>query len=179
MIEYEPENLSKLLMELEPKRRIQALKGASRKASNRVRKKAVENLRSSKLRSNKDLEKGIRREIYRRKPGFRVTIGSKEKKQRTKKGQAKETWTSFSHHTNRKGLKKPVLIWTEEGTKVRKTRTQSKFFVRKKKGHLTGRMPAYQFMKKTKNDVKDQVTDFYRKSLEESITQAVKKYGNK
>ncbi len=177
MIRYSPENLSKLFKELDPKKKIQALKGASRKAATKVRKKAVENLRSSGLAINKELEKGVRKSIYKKKPGFLVTIGSKEKKKRTKKGPAKSTWTNFSYHTNSKGLKKPILIWAEEGTQVRKTRTQSSWFVRKKKGHLTGRMRAYRFMKKTKKDVKDKVTDFYRKSLEESIIQTVKKYG--
>lgn len=169
MIEYNPENLSKLLFELEPKKRIQAVKGAFRKAANKVRKQAVANLRQSGINANRDLEKGIRRIVYKKKPGFRVTVGTKKA---NKQGNGEQGF-----HINRKGLKKPILIWAEEGTKERKTRSRSKFFVRKRKGHLTGRMKKYGFMEKTQRDMKDKVTEDLRLAMEESIIKTVKKYG--
>ena len=50
-------------------------------------------------------------------------------------------------HTNRQGLKKPVLIWVEEGTKERKTKSNGgKRAARRRSAHSTGRMRRYGFM---------------------------------
>ena len=112
-IDYNDENLQRLFAELEPKRRLQAIKGGFRKEANQVRKTAINNLRSS-IQSNKDLEKGVRAILFKRKAGFRVTVGTK-RAGKNGKGEA-------GFHTNRQGLKKPILIWAEEGTEERKTK---------------------------------------------------------
>lgn len=75
-IDYDDKNLQRLFAELEPKRRLQAIKGGFRKEANQVRKTAINNLRSS-IQSNKDLEKGVRAILFKRKAGFRVTVGTK------------------------------------------------------------------------------------------------------
>ena len=75
-IRYDDSNLQRLFSELAPKRRKQALKGAFRKAAKKVRSVAVQNLRSS-MNSDRDLERGIRALIWKRKAGFRVTVGTK------------------------------------------------------------------------------------------------------
>ena len=64
-IEYDDKNLQRLFAELEPKRRMQALKGGFRREANKVRKTAINNLRSS-ISSNKDLEKGVRAIVFKR-----------------------------------------------------------------------------------------------------------------
>ena len=46
-IDYNDENLQRLFAELEPKRRLQAIKGGFRREANQVRKTAINNLRSS------------------------------------------------------------------------------------------------------------------------------------
>ena len=46
-IEYDDKNLQRLFAELEPKRRMQALKGGFRREAYKVRKTAINNLRSS------------------------------------------------------------------------------------------------------------------------------------
>lgn len=76
-IEYDDKNLQRLFAELEPKRRMQALKGGFRREANKVRKTAINNLRSS-ISSNKDLEKGVRAIVFKRAAGFRVTVGTKK-----------------------------------------------------------------------------------------------------
>ena len=53
-INYDDRNLQQLFTELTPKRRLQALRCGFRKEANRVRKTAVNNLRSS-IRSDRDL----------------------------------------------------------------------------------------------------------------------------
>ena len=106
-IDYDDRDLQRLFAELEPKRRVQALKGGFRREANQVRKTAINNLRSS-INSSKDLEKGVRAIVFKRKAGFRVTVGTKRANKTTGKGEA-------GFHTNRQGLKKPILIWAEGG----------------------------------------------------------------
>ena len=76
-VAYDDRNLQQLFAELEPKRRLQAIKGGFRREANKVRKTAINNLRNS-VRSNKDLEKGVRAIVFKRKAGFRVTVGTKK-----------------------------------------------------------------------------------------------------
>lgn len=171
-VEYDDGNLQRLFAELEPKRRAQALRGGFRKAANNVRKKAVANLRSSSIRTDKDLEKGIRSSVFKRKAGFKFTIGTK-KAGKNGKGES-------GMHLNRQGLKKPVLIWAEMGTKQRKTKSSGgKRAARYRSAHNTGRMPRYGFMEKTRNQVRDTVTEDVHRQVAENIERIAKKYGCK
>lgn len=172
-IDYNDENLQRLFAELEPKRRLQAIKGGFRKEANQVRKTAINNLRSS-IQSNKDLEKGVRVILFKRKAGFRVTVGTK-RAGKNGKGEA-------GFHTNRQGLKKPILIWAEEGTEERKTKPKQgtrRRAARLRASHRTGRMKRYGFMAQTLNSVRDTVTDNIHKMVTENIEQVAKKYGCK
>ena len=171
-VEYDDGNLQRLFAELEPRRRAQALRGGFRKAANNVRKKAVANLRSSSIRTDKDLEKGIRTAVFKRKAGFRVTIGTK-KAGKNGKGES-------GMHLNRQGLKKPVLIWAEMGTKQRTTKSSGgKRAARYRAAHNTGRMPRYGFMEKTRNQVRDTVTEDMHRQVAENVERIAKKYGCK
>ena len=172
-IDYNDENLQRLFAELEPKRRLQAIKGGFRREANQVRKTAINNLRSS-IQSNKDLEKGVRAIVFKRKAGFRVTVGTK-RAGKNGKGEA-------GFHTNRQGLKKPILIWAEEGTEERKTKPKQgtrRRAARLRASHRTGRMKRYGFMAQTLNSVRDTVTDNIHKMVTENIEQVAKKYGCK
>ncbi len=168
MIEYDDKNLQRLFAELEPKQRLKALKGAFRKEAGRVRKTAVNNLRGS-IRSDRDLEKGVRAIVFKKQAGFRVTIGTRKA---NKNGNGE-----YGFHKNRQGLKKPVLIWAEEGTEQRKTKTQTKVFKRSRKGHPTGRMKRYGFMRKTRDEVTDSVTNNVHNAVIDKVTKTAKKYG--
>ena len=171
--QYDDTQLQKLFTDMDVKHRKKALKGAFRREANQVRRTAVNNLRSS-LRSNRDLEKGIRAIVFKKAAGFRVTIGTKKANRKTGKGEK-------GMHLNRWGLKKPVLIWAEGGTEQRKTKTKTKtrIFVRERKGHNTGRMKRYGFMRKTQTDVRDKVTADLRNEIVESVTKTASKYGCK
>ena len=171
--QYDDTQLQKLFTDMDVKHRKKALKGAFRREANQVRRTAVNNLRSS-LRSNRDLEKGIRAIVFKKAAGFRVTIGTKKDNRKTGKGEK-------GMHLNRWGLKKPVLIWAEGGTEQRKTKTKTKtrIFVRERKGHNTGRMKRYGFMRKTQTDVRDKVTADLRNEIVESVTKTASKYGCK
>lgn len=169
MMTYDDRNLQMLFEELSEKNRKKSLRQAFRKAASYVRKTAVRNLKGSGLRTDRDLTKGIRPIVYKEKLGFRVTIGTK-RANKNGKGEA-------GFHTNRRGLKKPVLIWGEEGTTDRYTKTRA--FYKKKKGHFTGKMESYGFMRKTKDEVKDEVTNQLHDSIVEKITKTARKYGCK
>ena len=172
-IDYNDENLQRLFAELEPKRRLQAIKGGFRKEANQVRKTAINNLRSS-IQSNKDLEKGVRAIVFKRKAGFRVTVGTK-RAGKNGKGEA-------GFHTNRQGLKKPVLIWAEEGTKERQTKPKKgtrRRAARLRASHRTGRMKRYGFMAQTLTSVRDTVTTNIHEMVAENVQKVAEKYGCK
>ena len=165
-IDYDDRNLQQLFKELTPKRRLQALRGGFRKEANRVRKTAVNNLRSS-IRSDKDLEKGVRSLVFKRKAGFRITVGTKHA---NKKGKGEAGF-----HTTRQGLKKPILIWAEDGTKARKTKGRSG----KHSARNTGRMKRYGFMAQTLKAVRGSVTENIHEMVAENVQKVAKKYGCK
>ncbi len=170
-VDYDDTRLQQLFAELEPKRRLQAIKGGFRKETNRVRKTAINNLRSS-IKSNKDLEKGVRAIVFKRKAGFRVTVGTKRANKQGK-GEA-------GFHTNRQGLKKPVLIWAEDGTKERRTKGNGgKRAARLRSAHRTGKMKRYGFMTQTLNAVRGTVTNNIHQAVTENVQKVAEKYGCK
>jgi len=171
---YDDSDLRRLFAEMEPKQRLKALKGGFRREANQVRKKAVNNLRSSGIRTDRDLESGIRAIVFKRQAGFRVTIGTKKA--------GKNGGKAYGFHTNRRGEQKPVLIWAEGGTDERKTKSNSgrhtrRFVYRLRAGHKTGRMRRYGFMKQTRDEVATNVTDNLRNEIIQSVEKVAKKYG--
>ncbi|MDE6772068.1 MAG: hypothetical protein K2J49_05650 [Muribaculaceae bacterium] len=172
MIEYDIDNLQAFLNELSPKERTKLFKAGFRKAANKVRKVAVRNLRGSGIRSGKELEKGIRRVLYRKKSGFRVTVGS------AGKGNSRAGDVQAAHHTNRRGKKKPILVWAEGGT-ARRFVKGSYHKGKRHRGHSTGKMPAYGYMKKTREEVLPTVEKEIKESIIETIHTKARKYGGK
>lgn len=169
-MQYDDRELQRLFAEMDTKQRLRALKGAFRRAANQVRKTAINNLRGS-IRSDRDLERGVRAVVFKRKAGFRVTIGTKK---------AGKSGKEYGYHTNRRGLKKPVLIWAEAGTKWRKAKGKSKFTANGKwftAGKHRGFMKRYGFMQKTLSDVRDSVTDSLHDEVINSVKKVAKKHG--
>lgn len=172
-VDYDDDNLQRLFAEMEPKRRLQAIKGGFRKEANYVRKVAVGHLRGS-IRSDRDLERGVRARVFKRKTGFSVTIGTR-KAGRNGKGEA-------GFHTNRRGIKVPVLIWAEMGTEERRTKPKKgtrRRASRRRKSHGTGRMRSYGFMAKTRSEVRSRVTDDIHRLVIESVQKTALRYGCK
>lgn len=186
-ISYDCRNLQRLFEELTPKRRAQAIKGALRRAANTIRRVAVNNLRSS-LNSNRDLERGVRAMVWKRQAGFRVTVGPKAASRKTGKGE-RGYYLSRKIRTRmdkkkRTGVKiiepkgKPVLMWAESGTNIRKTKTHG-WFTRSRKGHSTGRMKRYGFMARTKSETEANVTSMLHTEIINNVKRVAKKYGCK
>lgn len=169
-LSYDDANLQRLFAEMDVKQRLKALKGAFRREANQVRKTALNNLRGS-IRTDKDLESGVRAIVFKKTAGFRVTIGTK----RANRAGGKD----YGFHKNRHGLKKPILIWAEEGTAERQTKSRTRIFARSRKGHATGSMKRYGFMRQTASDVRDSVTDHLRNEVINNVQKIADKYGCK
>lgn len=168
--QYDDKNLQRLFAEMDTKKRMKALKGAFRRTANQVRKTAIKNLRGS-IRTDSDLECGVRALVFKRKAaGFRVTIGTKK---------AGKSGKEYGYHLNRQGLKKPVLIWAEAGTRWRRSKKATLYQIGGKwrTGRTRGFMKRYGFMQKTLTEVRDRVTDSLHKEVVNSITKEAKKYG--
>lgn len=191
MMTYDDSRLNAFFAELDPKKRKAALKGGIRRCANKVKRQAVSNLRTAtnprgrKLNASTGLDKGIRALVYKKKAaGFRVTIGTKFNKRNPGKSKGyhrNRAWRKAQAAGKSEGalrsMEKPVLLWAESGTKGRKTKTKTRVFVRKKKGHSTGKMPAYLFMKKTKDQMKDKITEEMRTGIREYMTNLARKHG--
>ncbi len=173
-IEYDDGNLQRLFAEMEPEKRLKAIKGAFRREARKVRETAVRNLHKS-IAGDEQMGRGIRAIVFKRKAGFRVTIGTKKADKNGKSG--------YGYYLSRRLRKKagakpkPVLIWAEAGTKWRRTKTKTRVFTRKRIGHSTGYMKRYGFMQKTLAQVRDSVTDGLHKEVIDSITKTAQKYG--
>lgn len=143
---------------LDLKQQRKALRKAMRKEGNRVKRITIEELLSTPIGrgTNEDISKGIYLRVYPQRygTGFMVSIRPKGKR---------------GIHLNRQGLKKPILMWAEEGTEQRHTgrRTTSFFGINrytgkrsrnyKRDGANRGRMPAYRFLSSSFNRVGDSV----------------------
>lgn len=170
---YNDRNLQRLFAALDPKQRLRALRGAFRREANREKKAAVNNLRAS-INSNPELERGVRSVLYKRKGGFRITVG-------TKKGCKKEYgyYLSEKRRKNKGATPKPVLLFAEDGTALRRTKTQTRIFRRSRISHSTGRMKRHGFIQKTKNQERAAITQNLRNSIITSVKNTAKKYGCK
>lgn len=167
---YDDTNLHRLFAEMDVKQRLQSLKGAFRREANNVRKAAVNNLRSC-VNSNVRLEKGIRAFVLKRSAGFSVTVAPK-------KSAKKQEIDSYA--SRRRGILKSyglVDLWLETGTKERKTKTATKVWTRGHKGHRTGRIRRYGFMRQTASQVRASVTENLRTELINSTKKIASKYG--
>lgn len=176
--EYDDSELQKLFAAMSPEQRLKALKKSFSKEARRVRKVAVENLRLS-INSNKELEKGIRSIVFRKKAGFRITIGTKKANSRGKGERG------FYISRKRKGKKdrwgrdvtgKPVLIFAELGASDRSTKNH---IWPRRKGHSTGSLKGYLFMRKTQNQVKYEVTENVQRAFMQYIMKTSRQHGCK
>lgn len=159
-----------MFAELDPKARRQALKSGLRREANAVLRTARRNIRTSGLRSRKDqkgLERGARCHIYKSVAGFKVTVSGDKK-------------TGRGMHRNRYGDLKPVLMWAEDGTASRRTKSRlSLSRRRRRKAHPTGAMPRYGFMARTRQQTMPGLEKDMKEMLRDSVAKTARKYGSK
>ena len=112
--QYTGKEWNELAKELTPRQMRSALKRSYRAEAKKALGIARRYLGASgmQVQGNKsDWDKGIRSHIYSKGGGFMITVKAHRA---NLKGQGEK-----SMHQNRKGFKKPVLMWAEEGTKPR------------------------------------------------------------
>ena len=156
---YISKEVQHLLSHLTPRQVRNSLKGAFRAVAKTVRASGRSSLSTAaiRVRGNRgDWSRGVRTRIYSRGGGFMLTV-------KGVKGQ--------SMHTNRFGLKKPILMWAEDGTKERRTRGVSR------KAHSTGRMPQYGYISRIESSLYAYVDGALGAQLDRSIGAQAAKAG--
>lgn len=139
--DYTGKEWSELARQLTPRQLRNSVKRAYRREAAKARAIAVQQLRSSGMSAEgdkKDLERSIRQRVYSRGGGFMVTVKAKSSGDKTQ-----------GMHRNRYGKLKPVLVFAEDGTVSRKTKTKTRIFTRIRKGHPTGSMPKFGILDKS------------------------------
>lgn len=156
--QYDDSQLRKLFAEMTPKQRAKALRGAFRREAASVRKAAVANLRSRVKHPTQRPAKFVRASVFKRGLGFSVTVRPK------KAG-------------GRIDPKELHAVWLEEGTVMRRTKTATKVWTRKRKAHNTGKVKSRKFMRDTRVQVKGRVTENLKDEIANSVIKTAKKYG--
>lgn len=168
--QYTGKEWTELLRQMTPKQIRNSVKRAYRAVSKEAVKVAQRNLAASGLKSSGgDLKKGIRSYTYSRGGGFLVTVKARAAN-RQGKGER-------GMHTTRKGIKKPILMWAEEGTAKRYTKSKSKWFVRSRSGHSTGKMPAYGFLESAEPAMFSLVEQKLTPEVEKAVEKVARKCG--
>lgn len=166
-LEVDTQRLWGLLADLDPKRRVAAMRNGMRAAARKVRQAAFRNLTSGtpalKGRTS-EVAKGIRVVLYRTMIGFRVTVGTKRK-----------TYDKGARDNKEKAFRRlrVVPLWAEGGTMRRRTR--GGFF---RKGADRGAMPAYRFMERAEAQTMPGIQSTIRQEIDKSIERSAKKYGS-
>lgn len=170
---YDDSQLQALWAQMQPKERKKALKGAFRRTGNVLKREVVKQIRG-KVQSNRELEKGVRVLVFKRKAGFRVTLGEDRK---GRKG------VYASKKKNRQSREVPVLRFMDTGTNSRVRRRTLYRGGRKKKYAFVptapsrGRLQAGNFIEGARTSYGASVTQELMDELREQTLKTAKKYG--
>lgn len=190
--EFNGKELDELMQRLKTSELRKGLKAGYRKTARMARKVALEYLHRSDLqvKGNKaDLDKGLRAYIYSKGGGFMLTVKARRA---NKSGKGEK-----GMHENRKGKKKPVLMWAEDGTQPRKAKGDFKYewsgnwklwsrhggkYKPKKKRKYTsgqdrGKMPAYEFLAKATPEAFRVVEQELSNQIKEGVEKVARKSG--
>lgn len=150
--------MEQLFADLSKEKRAGLLKGAIKGEGARIRRVAITAMTQAVKHSRDwaDLKKRVRKIDYKKKAvGFRITVGPDKKV---------------------KG--RPKLMFLEGGTDPRYTKTKTRIFRRKKRGHYTGAITARNFMAAAEREV-DNATGNIRNNILKGIARIAKKRGVK
>lgn len=182
-IEYDDSKFRALIAEFDEKQRKRMLRGSMRGMGNVFKSIAKRKFLSAASGLNKaeEISTGIRVCVWKRKAGFRVTIGPKTSRKRNRTGEEMGgDKCTLGSHRNRKGKLKPILMWVETGGSNRKTqRTVGSLFGKRRKSHSTGTFQKHPFMEEAQREFCDKGPAMYKEKLKQSIIRTAKKYGAK
>lgn len=191
--DYDGKEWTQLAKELTPRQMRNALRQSYRAEAKKALSIARKHLHKSglKVEGNKsDWDKGIRSHIYSKGGGFMLTVKARRA---NSKGKGEK-----SMHQTRKGFKKPILMWAEEGTEMRKAKATrwryefsgnwklwarhgSGYRPKKKKvysdGQDRGRMKAYGFLDKATPEMFQSVESDLGMEVNAAVEKVAKKCG--
>ena len=145
-----------------------AMKGAYRTTGKEILAIARGKLVSSGIAHASKMKNGIRLRVYPRGGGFMITVRPHGKQ---------------GFHVNRFGLEKPVLMWAEEGTKVRYVRhgggqkVQTSDGQWRTLGRRRGQMPAYHFLSGVESEGAPIIERDISSALESQVMKIASKNG--
>lgn len=167
-------NFMSMIDALSEKERVKALKSALRKAGNKVKERAISNLRKE-VHSSRKLEKGIKVKVWKKTAGFRVTVG--EGFYKSTRFTGGKTQIIINREVYDREV--PVLMWLETGTKQRSMRRGSKYAKYFRHKQNTGKLREYGYMARAQEQMSGEVTSHLQDSIEIVITGIAKKHGCK
>ena len=164
---------------LDMKDQRKAMRSAMRREGNRIKKEAVANLSSSGIGSGtkRSLSSGIYVRTYPDRYGLGFMVSVKPHGRR--KG----------IHLNRQGLEKPVLMWAEDGTRLRHVGRRISSFMGKSRftgkkvrqylrgGASRGKMGRYGFLAKTEAQVEGTTESNLFSALQKNVERAAMRQG--
>lgn len=168
-ITYEDRAFYDLLQVFDRRMLKNALKKTYRAEVKKMREIGLRNLRSSGLKVSSDLEKGLRGYVYSRGGGFLVSVKARKA---NKNGKGEK-----GMHLTRRGVKKPILMWAEEGTPMRRTLSATAKSRKLRKAHSTGAMRGYKFLEQSEDDMYKTAEEDLANELEKSVNFYAQKYG--
>ncbi|MCM1029736.1 MAG: hypothetical protein NC342_08900 [Pseudoflavonifractor sp.] len=156
-------DLRTLLRLMTPRQMGQAWKNALAAQCRKIRKVAVRGFRESGLRNRGKMIKAFRSSVRRDLTGFSVKITPTKR-------------NADSCYVNRRGQRKPVVLWADTGT-------HNRFRTGAKKGRYSlGATPAHGFMAKARADlprVASEMEAEVRKRAAKAAAKTIKKYYGK
>lgn len=164
-VEYNDSRLMQLIEDLDSKARRRALRSSFRKAGNQLRREVIGNLRSSGLKTDKYVERGVRTIPVEKRLALWVTIGPRRRRGKSA--------TSRSAEEKRNLRKSVVPFWAEGGTEQRHRNVKGRSTTAS-----TGRLKPYRFMEKTEGNT-EQLYQTLTKSIIDNIEKATIKAGGK
>jgi hypothetical protein len=156
---------------LSTKEQRNSLKVANRKAAKKTLQIAKEELNGAKFGkgTRQPLSNGLRSRVYSRGGGFMITT---------------KPYKTKGFHINRQGLEKPILMWLTDGadgksagTKGRYTKSRTKVFARKRKGHYTGVIKSDPYLTRAESRATPIVEESIYNDLRENVEKRLRQKG--
>lgn len=141
-----------------------ALKRAYRAEAKKIRGMALRSFRAANVdvRGNRqDIEKGIRVRIFPRGGGFMLTL---------KPHKSNGAGVHENRHYRRTGKKWPVLMWLEDGTRLRRKGRRGGY-------KSTGRVQGLGFIEGKREEMNRVFEADMAKELETAVTKVARKHG--
>lgn len=154
---YDDASLQLFFDQLTPKKREKVLRASMRDGINAIRKIALRKYKAG-VRVDRKAAKALRTMVYRKKLGARLTIGPKK-----------------GSRTSDSDKRDYFAMWFEGGTKGRYTKSATRNWTRRRKGHYTGRIRAVEFMRQTKAESASKMPEMVRDGIRSYISRAIER----